>query len=114
MGRLALFLSSLLGACGSALGLTPEIGRDLPATYAEGEVVFNQRIRQRFPLGSSEASMVSELQRQGFRRLPAYGDFEDMTFTRSEVVTETLWSVRWRARETRITEIWGIYGVTAP
>ena len=114
MRKLPFPLAFLLAACGAGSKATPEIGRDLPAEYADGTRVFDQRVKQRFPLGSSEQAMVEELERQGFRRSAAFSGVEDATFTRDELITETLWSVRWRAQAGRITEIWGVYGVTAP
>jgi len=76
--------------------------------------VFDQRVTRLFPVGSPEQDMMRELERQGFRRSPAHNGIEFLDFTRCELITATHWFVRWRAQEGRITEIWGMYGCTAP
>lgn len=94
---------------------TPALGRDLPSNYAEGERVFDARVKAKFRAGTSEAHLVEELQRQGFAvSSPADGsDCTSATVTRG-IVFKCLWSVRWRAKEKRIEEVWGVYGIIAP
>jgi hypothetical protein len=112
MHRLVVLIASiLLFACKPA---EPQIGRDLPSTYAEGEQVFDRRVKVRFPAGTSEQSVIAELHRQGFRLLPTREGVRDATFIRDEWIFQTIWSVRWRAKDGRIQEIWGVYGGRAP
>lgn len=93
---------------------TPPIGRDLPSNYAEGERVFDERVKAEFPIGSSEAVLIKELHRQGFSvdLAPKWAG-AGATITKG-LITKTIWSVRWRAKADRIQEIWGIYGAIAP
>jgi hypothetical protein len=91
---------------------TPSIGRDLPPKYDEGERVFDERVKAEFPIGSSEARLIKALRSQGFP--PASStDMASATITRG-LIMKTIWSVRWRAKEDRIEDIWGVYGGIAP
>ena len=91
---------------------TPSIGRDLPSNYDEGERAFDERVRARFPIGTSEACLVKELRSQGFS-IVFSPKMADATITRG-LIMKTIWSVRWRAREDRLEEVWGVYGAIAP
>lgn len=93
----------------------PVIGRDLPSNYAEGEKVFNDRVKAKFPIGMSEAELLKELRRQGFSVWsdPDKADFKMATVTRG-LIFRNLWSVRWRTKANQIEDIWGVYGVIAP
>ncbi len=101
----------LLFGCNPA---EPEIGRGLPTGYAEGERLFDRRVKEMFPIGTSEERLLEELQKQGFELLPAFDGVNDATFTRDNWIFQTIWSVRWRAEEGRIKDIWGVYGGRGP
>ena len=92
---------------------TPALGRDLPANYVEAERVFDRRVKERFPRGTSEDTLKAEVLKQGFKLLPAYSNTQDATAYRGWII-KRLWSVRWRAERGLITEIWGVYGSRAP
>lgn len=92
----------------------PALGRDLPPEYAEGEKVFDRRVKAKFPIGTSEGDLIAELRSQGFSV-----DFRGRCVVQSAkiergLIFRTGWSVRWRAKAGRIEEIWGVYGVAAP
>ena len=108
---LSVFPLTLLAACQQKV---PEIGRDLPSNYAEGEQIFDQRIKARFPAGTDEKQAIEELQGQGFQLSPSMEGVRDATFIRKEAVFQTIWSMRWRANDGKISEVWGVYGVKAP
>lgn len=93
----------------------PPLARDLPKTFGEGEPVFDERVKRRFPLGSSEREMVDQLRRQGFAvdRVAYEDGWRGATIKRG-IIIQTLWSVRWRATANQIDEIIGVYGATAP
>ena len=94
---------------------TPLLGRDLPSNFDEGERVFDQRVKAQFPVGIAESEVVDHLLRQGFRMNPASPlDRCGSASIRQGLVIQKLWSVRWRATEGRIDEIWGVYGAIAP
>jgi len=107
---LSLVGGSLLSGCGSG---GPEIGRGLPAKYAEAEPLFDQRVKDRFPLGTDEKRLIEELKNQGFEVLPTYDGVKDATFKRGWIV-QTIWSVRWRANGNQVTEVWGVYAGRGP
>jgi hypothetical protein len=114
MHRLLLIIVSagLLSGCNP---VRPEIGRDLPEDVTQAERIFDARVKARFPVGTDERRLLSELQRQGFRPSPNFGDgIRDASFYRDEFVTKTVWSVRWRANAGHVVEIWGVYGILAP
>ena len=94
---------------------TPALGRGLPSNYVEGEKVFDERVKAKFPIGMSEAHLLEELRTQGFsvRSDPERADFKTATVTRG-LIFRNLWSVRWRARADQIEDVWGVYGVIAP
>ena len=112
MRKPALLLAFLLVGCHPENWGAPEIGRDLSTRPVTGTNQFDQRVKRVFPVGSSEASMTQELERQGFSRSPTFDGIESADFSRAEVLSSTSWSVRWRARAGRIVEVWGVYGFT--
>ena len=89
----------------------PDLGRNLPSNYAEGEKVFDERVKARFPLGMSEAHLLERLRSDGFYLDGA--NFKSATVTRG-LIFKNLWSVRWRVKAGQIEDIWGVYGVVAP
>jgi hypothetical protein len=94
---------------------TPLLGRNLPSTFSEGEKVFDKRVKERFPIGTSETSVVDELEGQGFSVDPApFADEWRRATIRRGILIQTLWSVHWRAGANRIENIAGVYGVIAP
>ena len=93
----------------------PPLGRHLPQKYIEGENVFDQRVRARFPIGSVECDMVNQLEIQGFSIDHGF-DYEGWRSAsiRRGIIIQTLWSVRWRATANRIEEVFGVYAAIAP
>lgn len=94
---------------------TPALGRNLPSNYAEGEKVFDARVKARFPKGMPEGDLVRDLRSEGFAlSAPAHeADCFSGTIARG-LIFRRIWSVRWRARADRIEDVWGVYGVIAP
>lgn len=110
---IALCLIAVLGGC--ALNLGPAIGADLPSNPAMAQQAFDQRIRQRYPVGSSEAALVSDLRRQGFGTATnsqsppeRFRNFAIQCGYVSLVPTHT-WEVQWTAVDGRITDIAGVF-----
>lgn len=99
-----------LAGCGPR---TPEISKDLPSNYAEGQRVFDARVRKRFPLGSPETELVAELRRQGFS-IVAGTDGQFATFSNRSFPIETVWHVGWKSDQGRITDVWGVHGGIGP
>ena len=94
----------------------PPIARGMPSKYAEGKEVFDARIKARFPVGTQEEDLIAELREQGFPLPSCLGPdaWASSTYNRTLFVFRTIWSVRWRAEDGRVTEILGVYGVVAP
>ena len=93
--------------------IAPELGRGLPSNYVEGEKVFDERVKARFPTGMREADLVAELRNQGFSMGRGGPEFKSASKSRG-IIFRTLWSVRWQAEADRIEKVWGVYGVIAP
>ncbi len=112
-----------LTACEGSIGQVPAIGADLPVKVDQAQAAFDLRVKQRFPVGSDASAMVSALKVQGFdgpaswepdSAQPSPEEHVRSMDFRSGSVFSTLWSVRWREKGGKITEIWGVYGIIAP
>lgn len=111
----SLLAVAFMTACGvaSEAEKIPEIARGLPATYAEGEKIFDARLKARFPVGTSETDIVEELKRQGFSISEGpRGRFA--TFIEKRLVVSNVWNVGWEADNGMLSMVWGIYGGRGP
>src|ERR1700734_1508685 len=88
----------VLAACSDPV---PAIGRGLPKTFAEAAPYFDNRIKERFPIGSDEETLRAELHGEGFTikelhdpssryRLSALYEGHDLACKES-------WNVQWTA-----------------
>ena len=102
-------LLALIG-CGPKV---PELARDLPSIYAEGETIFDARLKARFPVGSDDRAVAEQLTQQGFEVLVTEqggsAHFSNRSFPVSSV-----WNIGWKAQDGRVAEIWGVYGGRGP
>jgi hypothetical protein len=110
-------LTLLLSGCASP----PPIARGLPSAFAEARPVFDQRVRDRFPVGSAEADLQQELHRQGFtvsktggERAPHYLVAYEFAASRSEgtLACKLTWTIYWSAEAGKIANVAGDYGAT--
>jgi len=93
----------------------PAIARGLPPNYTQGTKELCRRVEAGFPVGTPEEDLIAALRAQGFAIGPPRDGVSDATFERTDLfVFRTIWSVRWRAEQGRVTGIWGVYGVQAP
>jgi hypothetical protein len=96
----------------------PELVIGLPTNFRAGTEEITRRLNARFPPGSSEERLITELARQGFEPDPSTegvdGICHSRTFYRRELIFVTLWSVRWRSHQGKIASIFGVYGQRAP
>ena len=107
--------SVVLASCGLGKPKIPEIGEGLTQSAIEGQRAFDARIKDRFAVGSSVDSMMSELSSQGFEESTFQNDkFRTLNYRNDRFPVHTLWSVRWREEQGKITEIWGVFGHTGP
>lgn len=111
----SLLVASIVTACDivSGPGQIPEIARDLPATYVEGEQVFDARLKARFPVGTAESAIIEELERQGFSiNEGPHGGFA--TFIEKRLIVSNVWNVGWEAENGTVSKVWGVYGGRGP
>lgn len=92
---------------------TPKLGRNLPRDYQKGEAEFDRRVKAQFPRGTGEDCLVAHLRNEGFLVDQTQSDCNSATITQG-VVIKTLWSVRWRAIDGNVDDVWGVYGAIAP
>jgi hypothetical protein len=102
--RYLLGLPVLLAACQAS---EPEIGRALPSEYAAANQEFDRRVKLRYPEGTIENSVVEDLKRQGFV-VKSHAGWKEANFTKNYFVIENVWSVRWKASDSRVQEITGL------
>ena len=90
---------------------TPEIAKGLPSDVEDGTRIFDQRVKAQFPVGSDEQKLLAELSRQGFKRklLDGYDGVRSTNYARGDAM-RTYWTVHWRERRGKITEVRGVYG----
>ena len=107
--------SVVLASCSSGKPKTPEIGEGLTQSASEGQKAFDARVKDRFAVGSSVDTMVSELKEQGFEESTFPNDkFRTLDYRNNRFPVHTLWSIRWRQDQGRIAEIWGVFGHVGP
>jgi hypothetical protein len=111
-GYLMAFAAISLVACGTT---PPPIGRDLMNGSSGVRVQqFSERVRARFPVGSSEKELRVELRREHFpigaataREAPF--QFVARVESSGLVVCRISWAILWSAQDDRITAINGRY-----
>jgi len=102
-------LATLLVGCSKTV---PPIGRGLPTTFGFTPA-FEQRLRERFPIGSDEGRLIAELRSEKF----VFGEVQDPPSRyRSSARYEAShgpfckgeWQIYWTAPQGIITEIGGM------
>src|SRR5215470_14150116 len=92
----------------ACVGNPPRIARGLPENYAQARPAFDQRVKERFPIGSTEAALVAELRRERFQ-------IRETTQPRSatrdvgQLVCRRTYVVDWSASDGKIAGISGNY-----
>jgi hypothetical protein len=113
-----IWIATLLGlvACSSeARPPIPPLADHLPPDVREGKKAFDQRVKASFPVGSRESDAIAALARQGFKvTAPSTGGLRSADFEKNGGICETIWSVRWHAKDDTISEIFGVYGLRCP
>jgi hypothetical protein len=88
----------------------PQIAQGMDSTFSKGDEQFKRRVRARYPIGSSEKRLLADLRAQGFVADIRPGDLSSADLHRFMGCGDKVWSVRWRATDDRITEVFGVYG----
>lgn len=112
---MGVFLAATAAAC-SGVGTEtklPELAVRLPSDFEQAQRLFDQRVKARFAVGTSEVTVKADVAAQGFRILPAAtpSDFSMAVFERQRFPCLDRWTVRWRSARGKITELWGVYGL---
>lgn len=87
----------------------PVLAAGLPSDLHQAEQTFNARVKTRFPAGTPDRVIRSDLAAQGFKV-----DGENGELLRDNIPCRTVWSVRWKAARGIIREAWGVYGFQCP
>jgi hypothetical protein len=111
----ALVLSVSVAACVTP---PPPIGRDLPPLVADARVAFDQRVKTRFPVGSSERALQDELAREHFNvsaetTTPARWQYVARRDS-AQLMCDTHWLISWNSSGGTIQEIAGEFGQLCP
>jgi hypothetical protein len=110
-------LVMLLGICASLLAgcfahPPPPIAKDLPSGFRVGATFFNERVAQRFPVGSDEKALRAELTRErfSFTEDPSHQYSFSARFETENIPCRNTWRIRWSADQGKIGSIEGYYG----
>jgi hypothetical protein len=103
-----------LSACASP---APKIGRGLPSNFEAASRVFDERVKARFPTGSSEALLMEELKSERFKVTKTVDPKGESSFSATREgaiwpVCGLAWNIHWTERAGRILRIDGDYGET--
>lgn len=100
-----------LGRTAAGFRQLPEIAATLPGDESEYNHELDARVRERFPLGSSDAKLIAELARQGFT--PEWrerGDANVAVFVWRGLLCSKVVRVTWRADDNgALTQTNGAY-----
>ena len=103
-----LALTTLLVGCSDK---EPPIGHGLPMTYGFTPA-FEQRLRERFPVGSDEARLIAELHSENFSlgKLAPPGNYRSSALYEAShgPFCKGEWQIYWTAAQGIISEIGGL------
>jgi hypothetical protein len=91
----------------------PELGSGLPTNFQQARPYFDQRVKERFPVGSDETRLLAALHRQHFaisQSGNSSGYPNSARYEANQIVCKLTWIISWSAEEGRIKEIAGDYG----
>ncbi|RYY24760.1 MAG: hypothetical protein EOP62_15670 [Sphingomonadales bacterium] len=107
----------ILVSCGPADNpqeAKPEIIRGLSSNFEEGTAQLTKRAQVAFPTDSSENNLLERLKRQGFTEFSSDSDEQGVwhaaEFEERRFPCITGWSIRWRSKDKRITDVWAVFG----
>jgi hypothetical protein len=97
----------------SCTNKAPPIGAGLPRTFAPNSPEFDQRVKERFPVGSDEARLLLELQGEKFDIGKATGTSDPFQHTAQfeshDIACGESWTIEWNSEAGRIRGIEGKY-----
>ena len=83
----------------------PPLLRDLPAPYAAASATLTDRVRARFPAGTPESALITELVAQGFEVSPPA---HNASWRRQGVPCVEIARIWWKAEQGRVTATEGL------
>lgn len=102
----------LLTGCGLDQSTVPEIGRNLPTTsWQVASDTFDQRVRERYPVGIEEFDLIRLLVADGFEIFPQ-SDERWVSYSQDRFPCTYGWSILWNIQNGRVSEIRGRYGAS--
>jgi hypothetical protein len=113
MTRLNSVMPLLILLAGCAVQVPP-IGRNLPSSSIDENHAFDARVQERFPIGSSEAALITELEHEGFTLSDSKVEpeiYKSMAlYDRPGLPCRRTWRVLWKSEDAKISAIAGHYG----
>ena len=98
-------LLALLSACSDR---SPPLGRGLPKTFGPAAPYFDMRLKERFPIGSDAATLVTELRNEGFVIRDGRQPYQfSARYQAHDLVCKESWTVHWTAEQGKIATIGG-------
>lgn len=88
----------------------PPLAKGMTSRFDEGNRQFKRRIEQRYPLGSSEDRLVSDLKSQGFDVTLRPNSLSEGVLSRFIGCGDKQWSVRWYADTGKLKKVYAVYG----
>jgi len=106
---LLLSVAPALTACTDS---PPPLGSHLPGVFKEASNAFDQRVKERFAIGTHEGTLRRELARERFvvARDPKSPFSFTATYIANELVCRADWHIRWSEFAGRIATIDADYG----
>jgi hypothetical protein len=94
----------------------PAIGVGLPTTYGGANPVFDQRVKDRFPIGSDESLLRAELAREKFAIMNVASPPPQFVGLRGseQFPCRRRWTIGWSANNGKIAAIQGNYLTVCP
>jgi hypothetical protein len=88
----------------------PPLAKSGGSTSSGSRAGFNERVRSRYAVGSSEARMVADLRAQGFHVVVRREDFSEARLGRFIGCGDMVWLITWRATRGKLTDIQAVQG----
>ena len=105
----AVFCAFVVSACSNA---PPSLGRGLPRTFGPTPD-FDNRIKERFPVGSEESKLLAELHGERFATTESQDPSKPYRFSAlyvaQSIACRESWRIQWNAEQGRIIGIDGWY-----
>lgn len=119
---MSLMRRSLITICLTAICLCacvdtpPPIAKGLPNKFADVPSAFDQRVKERFPLGSAESALVAELRREHFGIRERTEPNSPFHFSAArevgDFVCKRRYEISWNASSGTIADVGSAFSVT--